>query len=272
MRAQLMAADIPLNVRLSPDVSFNDDLPDLTADLEGDESLLADTSLASVQSPSESKMLSLYATVKVTDIRKPHPDRPSRSRLTAKQAWDITVEECVAFLGDERLGLAIYSAAYSPMHFAFDRMSGKTQSELYMEFESRAVAQAFVTRSNGHLLGNRAVKVEFVSSKEMLQAVFPRAAGKVWITQEELTSIINHVRIAKSPFVRKCPQRPVENFISVLALFPWANPEAFHPQQSQMIYAVCCYTALRLRKHEADLATGLPRNGRRPAVSVQHFP
>ena len=71
MRAQLMAADIPLSVRLTPDEILANDLPDLTMDdREGDESLLADTSLSSAQSAGESsKMLSLYATVRISDFR-----------------------------------------------------------------------------------------------------------------------------------------------------------------------------------------------------------
>ena len=105
----------------------------------------------------------------------------------------------------------------------------------------------------------------------MLQAIFPLAQNKTWVAAEELTSLVDHVRVAKSPYVRKCPQRPVENFMSILTLFPWANTDAFRPEQSRLLYAVSLPLSLNV-SGPALTQPDLPRHCRNPAVSATLVP
>lgn len=53
---------------------------------------------------------------------------------------------------------------------------------------------------------------------------------------EEIQNILTHAKTFKSPYTRKCPQRPFENFISILALFPWANKIIYAESQVELLY------------------------------------
>jgi hypothetical protein len=57
-------------------------------------------------------------------------------------------------------------------------------------------------------------------------------------TKEEVQNILMHAKTLKSPYMRKCPQRPFESFMSILTLFPWANETAYHPSQVDLLFAV----------------------------------
>lgn len=145
------------------------------------------------------------------------------------------------FLG-KNTRLAPYTSVCSPVHFVLDRTSGKTQSEIYLEIATIGDAERFAQRKTGRSLGSRAANVELVSSKEMLTAIFPRVRNGHWLTCEEIQNVLTHARTFKSPYTRKCPQRPFENFISILCLFPWANMSVYVPSQVNLLYAG--YTSL----------------------------
>lgn len=131
----------------------------------------------------------------------------------------------------------MYTSVCSPVHFVLDRTSGKTQSEIFLELGSLGDAERFAQRRTGKTLGTRNVNIEIVSSKEMLLATFPRARGAQWVTQEEVQNLLTHAKTFKSPYTRKCPQRPFENFISILCLFPWANKSVYAQQQAELLFA-----------------------------------
>lgn len=76
----------------------------------------------------------------------------------------------------------------------------------------------------------------------MLDAIFPRLRNGIWVTREEVQNVVTHAKTFKSPYTRKCPQRPFENFISLLALFPWANHSVYAPAQVESLFHG--YTAL----------------------------
>lgn len=118
-----------------------------------------------------------------------------------------------------------------------DRTSGKTQSDIFLEFTTVADAERFAQRKTGKTLGTRSVSIELVSSKEMLDAIFPRVRDNIWVTPEEIQNVLAHAKTFKSPYTRKCPQRPFENFISILALFPWANRAVYADTQVSLLYA-----------------------------------
>lgn len=136
----------------------------------------------------------------------------------------------------------MYTSICCPAHFVLDRTSGKTQSEIFLEFTTISDAERFAQRKSGRCLGSRVVEIELVSSKEMLDAIFPRARDGMWTTREEIQNIITHAKTFKSPYTRKCPQRPIENFISILSLFPWANNSAYTASQVDLLFQG--YTAL----------------------------
>lgn len=139
------------------------------------------------------------------------------------------------FLG-KNTKLATYTSSCSPIHFVLDRTSGKTQSEIYLEMSSIVDAERLAQRRSGRSLGSRVVNIELVSSKEMLNATFPRVRNGYWIIQEEIQNLLTHARSHKSPYTRKCPQRPFENYISILVLFPWANRQIYTPSQVELLY------------------------------------
>ncbi len=70
----------------------------------------------------------------------------------------------------------------------------------------------------------------------MLAAIFPRNRNGEWISKEEVNSILTHAKTFKSPYTRKCPQRPFENFISILALYPWANRAVYTKSQVALLF------------------------------------
>lgn len=140
------------------------------------------------------------------------------------------------FLG-KNTRLALYTSVCAPVHFVLDRTSGKTQSDIYLEISTIGDAERFAQRKSGKSLGARSVNVELVSSKEMLNATFPRVRDGQWLTREEIQNLLTHAKTFKSPYTRKCPQRPFENYISILALFPWANKAVYAQTQVDLLYS-----------------------------------
>lgn len=151
------------------------------------------------------------------------------------RAWDASTDQIVEFLG-KNTRLALYTSVCSPVHFVLDRTSGKTQSDIFIEIMTLGDAERFAQRKTDKSLGARTVTVELVSSKEMLSAIFPRCRNGFWLTAEEIQNVLTHAKTFKSPYTRKCPQRPFENFISILALFPWANKAVYAESQVGLLY------------------------------------
>ncbi|BFZ58525.1 hypothetical protein PYCC9005_005588 [Savitreella phatthalungensis] len=244
IRAKLMAADCPLSeqldVNLARSLGFSESDRSVSDDDIADDHRLS----ADVFRPTPPKVLSLYATVKISDI-----------------PWDASLEDCYEFIGPHAPNLARYTAALSPVHFTFDRLSGKTQSDVFVEFATTVGATAFASECSGKMLGHRAVSISLVSSREMLEAIFPRARPDegIWVSREEVQNILLHARTRKSPYTRKCPQRPTDNFISILALFPWANAAAYTLEQRVLLFEG--YTAL------ADILLWQVRRADHPAIT-----
>ncbi|KAG5520107.1 hypothetical protein PMAC_001183 [Pneumocystis sp. 'macacae'] len=173
--------------------------------------------------------------------------------------WDLSIEAIHEFLG-KNARIAPYSIHSQPIHFIMDRMSAKTQSECYVELSSRNDAQRLAERRSGKLLGSRNVVLEIATQEELMNRIFPKWKGE-WkgvdpyadenlksirqfsvpkaeiVTREELNSLINHVKTYRSPYSRKCPQRPFEDFISILAKFPWHKGDFYTVGQRDLLHS-----------------------------------
>lgn len=94
-----------------------------------------------------------------------------------------------------------YDVYAQPIHMIMDRyslhvvllmrrMSGKTQSTCYVEFDTYSDAQRMVQRRNNRALGTRNVQLSIVPQEELMEAVFPRFRGEwrgvdPWIREVE---------------------------------------------------------------------------------------
>ncbi|KTW30676.1 hypothetical protein T552_00389 [Pneumocystis carinii B80] len=173
--------------------------------------------------------------------------------------WDLSIEAIHEFLG-KNARIAPYNVHSQPIHFIMDRMSAKTQSECYVELSSRNDAQRLAERRSGKLLGSRNVVLEIATQEELMNRIFPKWKGE-WkgvnpyvdenlksirqfsvpkaeiVTREELNSLISHVKTYRSPYSRKCPQRPFEDFISILAKFPWHKGDFYTISQRDLLHS-----------------------------------
>ncbi|EMR11448.1 hypothetical protein PNEG_00467 [Pneumocystis murina B123] len=173
--------------------------------------------------------------------------------------WDLSIESIHEFLG-KNARIAPYNVHSQSIHFIMDRMSAKTQSECYVELSSRNDAQRLAERRSGKLLGSRNVILEIATQEELMNRIFPKWKGE-WkgvnpyvdenlksirqfsvpkaeiVTREELNSLINHVKTYRSPYSRKCPQRPFEDFISILAKFPWHKGDFYTVSQRDLLHS-----------------------------------
>ncbi|KAG4301546.1 hypothetical protein PCK1_002031 [Pneumocystis canis] len=192
--------------------------------------------------------------------------------------WDLSIEAIHEFLG-KNARIAPYNIHSQPIHFIMDRMSAKTQSERYVELSSRNDAQRLAERRSGKLLGSRNVVLEIATQEELMNRIFPKWKGE-WkgvnpcadenlkslrqfsvpkaeiVTREELNSLINHVKTYRSPYSRKCPQRPFEDFISILAKFPWHKGSFYTLSQRDLLHS-----SLINHLHTTEILSFLMYNG-----------
>jgi hypothetical protein len=149
-------------------------------------------------------------------------------------------------------------------------MSGKTQSTCYVEFGTYSDALRMVQRRNNRALGARNISLSIVPQEELMQAVFPRFRGEwrgvdPWIreveegragippetgeymsrdgivtggfvSREEINSILTHAKTYRSPYSRKCPERPYESLMSIIAKFPWHRGEYYTVLQRDHLF------------------------------------
>ncbi|KAL2209326.1 hypothetical protein CC79DRAFT_1367515 [Sarocladium strictum] len=144
----------------------------------------------------------------------------------------------------------ILNDADEPVHIIMERMTGKTM-DAYVEFctfedASKAVEKHQRNHREGRPshIGQRIITVSLASQAELMQDLFPLAAGVTWngvnpvfhpvnehepwknfkgfVSEEEMTMLAKHAKVPnRTPFARACPQRPYECLISTLKKFPW---------------------------------------------------
>ncbi|KAF8476954.1 hypothetical protein BDZ91DRAFT_787566 [Kalaharituber pfeilii] len=167
--------------------------------------------------------------------------------------YSVTGENIMEFLGKnakvvpDDVGLSV--------HIIMDRASGKTM-DAFVEFTCPKDAYRCVTRKRGKILGSRHVLLDVVNQEELMKEIFPRARGVTWegvipkvintengntkadiVTKEELVLVVGHARTPhRSPFSRKCLQRPYESILSIVAKFPWFAVGIYTMHQRDIIF------------------------------------
>lgn len=173
--------------------------------------------------------------------------------------YSVTGENIMEFLGKnakvvpDDVGLSV--------HIIMDRASGKTM-DAFVEFTCPKDAYRCVTRKRGKILGSRHVLLDVVNQEELMKELFPKARGITWegvipnvlnnesgsskadlVTKEELVLVVGHARTPhRSPFSRKCLQRPYESILSIVAKFPWFAVSVYTIHQRDIIFQALIFT------------------------------
>ncbi|KAF3160687.1 hypothetical protein TWF106_006034 [Orbilia oligospora] len=146
------------------------------------------------------------------------------------------------------------------IHIIMDRTTGKTM-DCFLEFPSVGVAERFIQRRCNNnrrcILGGRHISLELVRQGELMRWLFPKVRGATWgedgdlvvgewkafhapveiVSREELVMILGHARTPhRSPFSRKCLQRPYESLMSVVTKFPWKETDDYTLKQRDLIF------------------------------------
>ncbi|EPS40535.1 hypothetical protein H072_5620 [Dactylellina haptotyla CBS 200.50] len=147
------------------------------------------------------------------------------------------------------------------IHVIMDRTTGKTM-DCFLEFSNMGAAEMFIQRRCNNnrrcILGGRHISLELARRIELMEWLFPKVRGASWskngelevgehqlssegpieiISREELVMILGHARTPhRSPFSRKCLQRPYESLMSVVTKFPWGDTEFYTLRQRDMIF------------------------------------
>ncbi|KAK6511965.1 hypothetical protein TWF481_000864 [Arthrobotrys musiformis] len=146
------------------------------------------------------------------------------------------------------------------IHIIMDRTTGKTM-DCFLEFPTVGAAERFIQRRCNNnrrcILGGRHISLELVRQGELMRWLFPKVRGATWgdngglvlgdwtalsatveiISREELVMILGHARTPhRSPFSRKCLQRPYESLMSVVTKFPWKETDDYTLKQRDLIF------------------------------------
>ncbi|EWC43418.1 hypothetical protein DRE_07641 [Drechslerella stenobrocha 248] len=190
----------------------------------------------------------------------------SLSPQTNSRSWNLVKIENIPYnLDDDMLfeflgkGPGLVPEEQGGVHIIMDRTTGKTM-DCFLEFPSVGTAERFVQKRYNNnrrcILGGRHISLEVVKQGELMRWLFPKAKGALWdddgnlviragvpktpieiISREELVMILGHARTPhRSPFSRKCLQRPYESLMSVVTKFPWKETTAYTLRQRDLIF------------------------------------
>jgi len=185
--------------------------------------------------------------------------------------WDSTIANVEEFLG-KNCRLPPTAEHAQSIHITMDRMSGKTSSDCYVEFTSLSDAQRIVQRKHNRLLGSRNVSLSISTKEELMKIIFPKWRGDwrgvdpyvtpetmaerhftipdaPFVTREELNSILVHAKIYRSPYSKKCPERPYESLVSIIVKFPWHRAEFYTAMQRDHLFEALKVGVESLRNH-----------------------
>lgn len=130
--------------------------------------------------------------------------------------WEITKDDICDFLAD-------FQVEETKVHIPIDRTTGKTKNEAFIELKELANAEKCVATLNRKILKGRPVAVQSSSFTELFNTHFPFAVAEqnLFLTREEVNSILAVCKNYKMHFSRRCAQRPFEHICSILYLLPW---------------------------------------------------
>ncbi|RUS23625.1 hypothetical protein BC938DRAFT_474859 [Jimgerdemannia flammicorona] len=163
--------------------------------------------------------------------------------------------------------------------YMYIRTTGKTLSDAYVEISHRTDLTKAVESRHMKPLKGRLVSVTVVTQEELMHVIFPRWRGDFtgidaivpdvatlktistaagggdmttppFVTREEINSLLVVCRNYKLHFSRKCAERPFENIISVIAKYPWHQPQLITTLHRDHVYemlklAIGMYSAIR---------------------------
>ncbi|KAK6350362.1 hypothetical protein TWF696_006594 [Orbilia brochopaga] len=191
---------------------------------------------------------------------------PSFAVLGNGPSWNIVKIENIPYnLDDDMLfeflgkNPGLVPEEQGGVHIIMDRTTGKTM-DCFLEFPTAATAERFVQKRYNNnrrcILGGRHISLELVKQGDLMRWLFPKTKGALWdnngnliveagtpqtsveiISREELVMILGHARTPhRSPFSRKCLQRPYESLMSVITKFPWKETAAYTLRQRDLIF------------------------------------
>ncbi|KAG2224441.1 hypothetical protein INT45_002980 [Circinella minor] len=180
-------------------------------------------------------------------------------------------------------------------NIVIDKISGKTQKEAFVEFDSKEELNTRLKnlKRNPTLTGRKVI-VARSSPEELFRKVFPSWKGvfingipsitsikmgdgddrydisnnnleesnqcqgqraiasivpPLLVKGFEYDSLLNICRNYKLRYSRKCPERPFENFISMMVKFPWDTPDIITTMQRDHLYEYYKLATGTLRYH-----------------------
>lgn len=130
--------------------------------------------------------------------------------------WELTKDDVEAFLCD-------YNIQDCSIHIPIDKSTGKTRNETFVEMNELADVEKCVATLNRKMLKGRQVSVQSSSFTELFNTHFPFAVSEqnIFLTKEEINSLLVVCKNYKMHFSRRCAQRPFEHICSLLYLLPW---------------------------------------------------
>ncbi|KAK6533251.1 hypothetical protein TWF694_002205 [Orbilia ellipsospora] len=176
-------------------------------------------------------------------------------------SWNLVKIENIPYNLDDEMLLEFLGRTPGLVPEEYGGIHGKTM-DCFLEFLTVGGAERFVQwRYNNNrrcILGGRHISLELVPERELMAWLFPKTRGLLWddtgslivdescksskaqleiISREELVMILGHARTPhRSPFSRKCLQRPYESLMSVITKFPWRETEFYTLKQRDLIF------------------------------------
>ncbi|KAI5851261.1 hypothetical protein DFP73DRAFT_507526 [Morchella snyderi] len=205
--------------------------------------------------------------------------------------YNVTTTELTDFLG-KNSNIVPDSIGSLGVHVIMDRSTGKTM-DAFVEFLNAKDAWKCVARRKSRVLGNRHLTLDVVDPSDLMKEIFPRAKGIVWdgvipavlqdqsglsgmdpviLGREELVLIVAHAKTPhRSPFSRKCLQRPFQSLLSIVSKFPWFSVDIYTLEQRDYIFNALLQATDILKRHikhgksmpnlDSDLLKSLVRVG-----------
>lgn len=107
------------------------------------------------------------------------------------------------------------------IHIPIDIESGKTRADIFVEISTTMEAYRCQEYLSNRILKGRLVVISISNHEELLHMIMPRDYKQSYLTESDVSQIINICTNYKTHFSRKCPERPYEYAESIIRLIPW---------------------------------------------------
>ncbi|ORX60689.1 hypothetical protein DM01DRAFT_1371240 [Hesseltinella vesiculosa] len=191
--------------------------------------------------------------------------------------WDVSQQDILQFFS--HVQLPPMTSYAQPIHILMDRTTGKTLSDAYVEFASMADLQIAIETRHQCSLKGRVVSVMPCEQDELLKAVFPKWRGQfhgnvavppdekvvrsmstaagggndgscpLFVTREEINSLLVVCKNYKLHFSKKCVERPFENIISIVSKYPWQQADLITGTHRNLVFDMLRLSIVTLKKN-----------------------